>query len=71
MPWVSEVGQDNGTLNAGNVATMQTAWGTFLTAMIAAGYPLHVASQLHGDSVQASSITVQPYVKTQRRRARR
>jgi hypothetical protein len=71
VPWVSEGEQTNGVLASADVAAVQTAWGTFLAAMVTAGYPMHVCSPLHSDSVQASSVTVQPYVKTQRRRAKR
>lgn len=71
LPWVCEDVQDNGILGTASVSAAQTAWSAFLADMVTAGYPPHVVSPLHGDSVQAVSYTVRPYLKTQRRRARR
>lgn len=71
LPWIAEVDQDNGVINVGNVTAVQTGWAAFLTAMKAAGYPLHVCSRLHNDSIEVVSVTAQPYLKTQRRRTRR
>jgi hypothetical protein len=71
LPFVAEGAQDNGTLTPALVTQAQTAWGTFLTGMLAAGWSLHVVSQKLGSSVASVSVTVQPYLKTQRRRARR
>jgi hypothetical protein len=71
LPWITEDFQSEGVLQTAGVAAMQTAWGTFLSDMVTAGYPLHVCSKLHNDSVQAASITCRPYLKTQRRRSRR
>lgn len=71
LPWVAEDGQSAGTLLSASVSAAQTAWSSFLADMVTAGYPPHVVSPLHGDSVQAVSYTVRPYLKTQRRRARR
>jgi hypothetical protein len=53
------------------VATCQAAWDTFRAAMKTAGFPLHVLSRKHSDSIEIVSETVQPYVKSQRRRNRR
>jgi hypothetical protein len=71
LPAIAEDNQLDGVILAANVTTAQTAWDTFLTAMKAAGYPLHVCSRLHSDSIEVVSVTVRGYLNTQRRRARR
>lgn len=71
LPWVAEDVQSNGILSSANVTAAQTAWGSFMADMVTAGWAPHVVSPLHGDSVAAVSYTVRPYLKTQRRRARR
>lgn len=71
LPWIAETNQVAGTCDPTDTALMQTAWGTFLSDMVTAGYPLHVCSKLHSDSIQVATTTVQAFLKTQRRRTRR
>lgn len=71
LPWIAEDTQASGTIDSTRTATCQTNWDTFRANMKTAGFPLHVCSRLHNDSVEVSSITVQPFLKTQRRRTRR
>jgi hypothetical protein len=71
LPWIAEDDQTDGILLAGNVTAAQTAWSTFMAAVKAAGYPIHVLSRLHSTSTEIVSVTVEPYLKTQRRRTRR
>jgi hypothetical protein len=71
LPWIDEAAQNDGVITPAAVTSSQTAWDTFVAAMVAAGYPLHVCSRLHDDSVQMVSVTVQGNVKSQRRRNRR
>jgi hypothetical protein len=71
LPAIAEDQQLNGVLLAASVTTAQAAWDTFRAAMKTAGYPMHVCSRLHNDSIEIVSTTCQSLLKTQRRRARR
>jgi hypothetical protein len=71
LPAIAEDTQVSGVIDATRTATCQGAWDTFRAALKTAGYPIHVCSRLHNDSIEIVSCTVQPFLKTQRRRARR
>jgi len=71
IPWIGEGAQDSGTLDGTKVAAQQAAWTTFFAAMLADGFPIHVLSKLHTDSVEATEVQIQSFLKTQRRRSRR
>lgn len=71
LPWIGEDQQTNGTIAAGTVTAMTAAWVAFETAMGVAGWQLTAVSGVHATENSVTSIAVRPYVKTQRRRARR
>lgn len=71
LPWVAELNQTAGTLDAGSVTAMQTAWAEFLVDMAANSMPLSVASAKLSTQTDVTTALVRPYLKTQRRRARR
>jgi hypothetical protein len=63
--------QTAGSLNTSGLAEVQSGWDTFSAAIEAAGFPLVVVSPLNADSKPVTAIVARPYLKTQRRRARR
>lgn len=75
VPFVGESEQNAGTLTSGDVTTAQTAWTTFFSAMTAADWAPAVISPAATGPVlnfePATNYVVRPYLKTQRRRARR
>lgn len=71
LPWLAESDQTDGTLLSANVVAAQSAWSTFMSNMKTAGFPIHVLSRLHSTSTEIVSVQVQPFLKSQRRRARR
>jgi hypothetical protein len=68
LPGTCESVQNGGTLVAGTVTSMQTAWNNFLTAMVAAGQQPVVASYLHATQHPVAAFTVETFLATQRRR---
>lgn len=66
LPAPSESTSANGLLPS--VATVQTAWNTWLAAMIAAGAQPVIASYKFATQVPVSSILVENALATQRRR---
>lgn len=66
LPFVTEAAQANGSIVG--AATTQTAWNAFFTAMTGGAWLLVVASYLHSSAAIVTSITVKPFVATQRRR---
>jgi len=71
LPFVCESVQQGGTIIAGTVTSMQTAWNSFLTAMVAAGSQPVVASYLHAVQHPVAAYTVETFLGTQRRRQTR
>ena len=71
LPFVCESVQQGGTIVAGTVTSMQTAWNNFLTAMIAAGQQPIVASYLHANQHPVTAFTVESFFGTQRKRQSR
>lgn len=71
LPWIGEDQQTDGTLDATNLATMQTAWNTFNSVMAGLGWDLSAVSALHEEAHSVNNIVLRPYLKTQRRRTRR
>lgn len=74
LPFIGEAQQSGGTLDATAVAAAQTAWNTFLTAMTTAGWAPQVVAPSEpwpANALDAVRYVVRPYLKTQRRRARR
>jgi len=71
LPWIAELEQTAGLLNGANVITSQAAWTAFLAAMSAAAVPISVASAKLSSQTLVTSFLYRPYLKTQRRRARR
>ena len=75
VPFVGETEQNAGTLSTTSVATMQAAWTTFGSAMTTAGWTPQVVAPSEpapdGNAISFQNYTVRPYLKTQRRRARR
>ena len=75
LPFIGESEQAGGTLTTGDVTTAQTAWNTFFTAMAAGDWPATVVAPSEpgplSNFLPAAGYTVRPYLKTQRRRARR
>lgn len=68
LPMLAEGSQASGALTAGVVSTAQAAWTAFLAAMETAGSRLVVASYVHADSVNVSTVIYEPLCGTQRRR---
>lgn len=75
LPWIAELQQVAGVLNAANVATMQAAWVAFGAAMLVDGWEQVVVPYQLPPTVstpfQVTGYTARPYLNTQRRRARR
>jgi hypothetical protein len=71
IPFIGENVSENGTIASGQLSIMQPAWNTFLSAMQSDDYPLGVASCQTDQLTDVTSCVVRPYLKTQRRRARR
>ena len=71
LPWVAESKQTNGGLDVATQGTTQTAWNTFLGALISAGFPPVVASYLHSSATDVVAMTVETLEGTQRRRQSR
>lgn len=70
LPAVTEALQTAGTLNF-SLATQQTAWNTFATAMSVGTAPLVIASYLHATAANVTSQTPEAVCATQRRRQSR
>lgn len=71
---VAEAKQVDGVLDAATLATSQAAWTAFRTAMRAQNWFPEVISPSTGASgtgIESSQYLLRPYLKTQRRRARR
>lgn len=75
LPFVGEAEQSAGTLTPADVTTAQTAWTTFYGAMVTDDWhPSVISPSIAGPTNNhrdATGYTVRPYLKTQRRRARR
>lgn len=68
---VAEAQSSDGVLSSAMVATCNTAWNTFQTSMSAAGWNLGVVSPSNSSFIGPATLIVRPYLKTQRRRAKR
>lgn len=71
LPFCGETGQAAGVLTPANVANMQAGWVTFHTAMLTAGWVPSIVSEKLGSRVPLREYAIRPFLKTQRRRARR
>jgi len=71
LPFCGETGQAAGVLTPANVANMQTGWVAFHTAMLTAGWVPKIVSEKLNTSVSLREYAIRPFLKTQRRRARR
>jgi hypothetical protein len=71
LPFVNEAGQSNGVLTPADVTAGQTAWNTFLTAMVAAGLQPVVASYVLSSQVPISSYVYEGIAATMRPRQSR
>lgn len=71
LPWIAELQQTAGVLNSANIATMQTAWNTFFTSMVAAGWQPCIVNYEAATYLDVTNYVVRPNMKTQRRRALR
>jgi len=69
LPAIDESVQNDGVLDAATVASSQTAWNTFLTAMGATNSQPVVASYKLSTESGITSYVVRPKLRTQRRRA--
>lgn len=67
LPGVCESLQSAGTLNF-SLATQQSAWNTFMAAIVAGGAQLVVASYLHATAQAVATATPEAPLATQRRR---
>lgn len=68
---VGEGSQATGTITAGIVSSMQTAWDLFLATMITANYTPVVASYTGGVATTITKFSVESALATQRRRQNR
>ena len=68
LPWVNEDIAAAGQLDATRRSAMNGAWATFRSAMLAAGFPLVVASYKHSTALNVLATDVEAYLGTQRRR---
>lgn len=68
LPFVGESKSGGGIIDPTTRGTMQTAWNTWLAAMIAAGSQPVIASYLHATQVPVATATVELATGTQRRR---
>jgi hypothetical protein len=71
LPFLSEQEQSNGTIVAGDLAVMQTAWNTFKTNITAAGVVPVVATYVHADKYTTQAFVCEAQTGTQRRRQKR
>lgn len=69
LPWIGGGNQISGVINAGDTVIAQAGWTAFHGGMTTAGLPPVVVSRVLNASFPVTSITVQPFLKTQRRRA--
>lgn len=67
LPFIGESSITNGSISSG-LATTQTAWNTWLAALIASGFFPCIASYKLASQVPVSSILVETLLGTQRRR---
>jgi hypothetical protein len=68
LPWVTEGAAVGGYLNTTDQGAMQTAWNTFLGAMITAGVKLCVASYKYASQSEVAIVLVESPLGTIRRR---
>lgn len=66
LPWVAENEQSNGILQ--DVTAVNTAWGNFANGLVTDGFALGVASYLHSNWHQATNVSAENHLGTQRRR---
>jgi hypothetical protein len=71
LPFLPEGGQNNGTLNAGDVAQAQTAWDDFVVDIAGNDCSLVVASYKHQTAEVVTTVLVEGEAATQRRRQSR
>lgn len=71
LPWIADINAVDGVINPTDLALQQTAWTTFMTDMKTAGFPIHVLSKKHSTSTEIASVTLQGFLRTQRRRSRK
>lgn len=71
LPWIGEINNTAGVIDTATLASMQTAWNTFKTAMATSNFPLYAISPTDETAEVVSSIICRPNLKTQRRRALR
>lgn len=71
LPFAAEGPQFAGQFASANVATAQSAWSTFLSAMSAASYPVVVASYKLQSRFDVVTATVETFSGSQRRRQQR
>lgn len=71
LPFTGEAVVDAGFVASGTVASMQTAWDTWMANVIAAGAELVVASYKLAVATSVESIFVETATGTQRRRQQR
>lgn len=71
LPWIGEINNTAGVIDPTTLASMQTAWNTFRTAMSTSNFPLYAISPTDETAVSVQSVICRPNLKTQRRRALR